>query len=70
MEHWCEASLDKSLDTSVEMDSFISVDFSLSYVPTPMNNQSDVSSNEEVEDDDDFCEELLDEVRSATYAKT
>jgi len=48
----------------------ISVDFSLSYVPSPMNNQSDVSSNEEVEDDDDFCEELLDEVRSATYAKT
>ena len=36
-------------------------------LPAPMSYQSDVSSNKEVENDKDFCEELSDDERSAIY---
>ena len=48
------------------MDSSTSMDDSFA-LPAPMSYQSDVSSDEEVENDNDFCEELSDDERSAIY---
>ena len=63
-----ESSLNESIETTMEMDSSTSLDDSFALpAPTELSNYlSDVSSEEEAEDDD-YYGELSDEERSSIY---